>query len=176
MTCQSDVIFLRKNEVSIYTFKCSGIMENWLKHELFHLNNEISWWHDMTHDNMSLRDIRHVSRHDLIHIKFGIWLPLYVCRCEWTGFYFCFAQYLGREIHSNYRRLGDLHACIHAWLWNWRSRHVPMRFYACVIFDAIIRSEKTQTHPIWIYPKGFVWDACVKSHAFYARDLNGPTE
>ena len=125
MTCQSDVIFLRKNEISIYTFKCSGIMENWIKHELFHSNNEVSWWHDMTHDNMSSHDIRHMtSRHDFMSIKFDIWLLLYVAVSELERwFYFCFAQYLGREIHSYYRRLGDLHACIHAWPWNWRSRH-----------------------------------------------------
>ena len=117
--------FLRKNEISIYTFKCSGIMENWIKHELFHSNNEVSWWHDMTHDNMSSHDIRHMtSRHDFISIKFDIWLLLYVAVSELERwFYFCFARYLGREIHSNYRRLGDLHACIHAWPWNWRSRH-----------------------------------------------------
>ena len=125
MTCQSDVIFLRKNEISIYTFKCSGIMENWKKHELFHSNNEISWWHDMTPDNMSSHDIRHMTwRRDFISIKFDIWLLLYVAVSELERwFYFCFARYLGREIHSNYRRLGDLHACIHAWPWNWRSRH-----------------------------------------------------
>ena len=117
--------FWEKNEISIYTFKCSGIMENWIKHELFHLNNEISWWHDMTHDNMSSHDIRHMtSRHDLISIKFDIWLLLYVAVRELERwFYFCFARYLGQEIHFNYRRLGDLHACIHAWPWNWRSRH-----------------------------------------------------
>ena len=121
MTCQGDFIFLRKNEVSIYTFKCSGIMENWIKHELFHLNNEISWWHDMTHDNMSSLEIRHMtSRHDFIGIKFDILLFLYVAVSELERwFYFCFALYLGREIHSNYRRLRDLHA----WPWNWMSRH-----------------------------------------------------
>ena len=125
MTCQSDVIFLEKNEISICTFKCSVIMENWIKHELFHLNNEISWWYDMTHDNMSSHDIRHMtSRHDFISIKFDIWLLLYAAVSELERwFYFCFARYLGREIHSNYRRLGDLHACIHAWPRTWRSRH-----------------------------------------------------
>ena len=100
-------------------------MENWKKHELFHSNNEVSWWHDMTHDNMSSHDIRHMtSRHDFMSIKFDIWLLLYVAVSELERwFYFCFARYLGREIHSYYRRLGDLHACIHAWPWNWRSRH-----------------------------------------------------
>ena len=85
MTCQSDVIFLKKNEISIYTFKCSGIIENWIKHELFHSNNELSWWHDMTHNNMSSHDIRHMtSRHDFMSIK--IWhLISCICRCEWTG-------------------------------------------------------------------------------------------
>ena len=61
-------------------------------------------------------------------------------------FYFCFARYLGREIHSDYRRLGDLHACIHAWPWKWRSRHglrwpllsllvfvLPRWFFCCFI-------------------------------------------
>ena len=117
MTCQSDVIFLRKNEISIYTFKCSGIMNKWIKHELFHLNNEISWWHDMTHDNMSSHHIRQItSRHDFISIKFDIWLLLYVAVSELERwFYFCFARYLVWALHSNYRRLGDLHACIHAW-------------------------------------------------------------
>ena len=98
--------FWEKNEVSIYTFKCSGIMENWIKHEVFHLNNEIPWWHDMTHDNMSSHDIRHMtSRHDFISIKFDILLLLYVAVGELERwFYFCFAQYSGREIHSNLRR------------------------------------------------------------------------
>ena len=100
-------------------------MENWMKHELFHLNNDLSWWHDMIHDNMSSHDIRHMtSRHDFMSIKFDIWLLLDVAVSELERwFYFCFARYLGREIHSYYRRLGYLHACIHAWLWNWRSRH-----------------------------------------------------
>ena len=125
MSRQSDVIFYRKNEITIYTFKCLGIMENWIKHELFHLDKEISWWYDMTHDNMSSHDIRHMtSRHDFINIKFDIWLFLYVSVSELKRwFYFSFARYLDREIHSNYRRLFDLHACIHAWPWNWRSRH-----------------------------------------------------
>ena len=77
--------FWEKMKKSIYAFKCSGIMKNWIKHELFHLNNEISWWHDMTHDNMSSHDICHMtSRHDFISIKF--WhLTSSICRCEWTG-------------------------------------------------------------------------------------------
>ena len=40
--------------------------------------------------------------------KHEIWhLTSSMCRCEWTGamIYFCFARYLGLEIHSNYRRL-----------------------------------------------------------------------
>ena len=59
---------------------------------------------------MSSHDIRHMtSRHDFISIKFGIWL-LYVAVSELERWlYFCFARYLGREIYSNYRRLGDLH-------------------------------------------------------------------
>ena len=88
MTCQSDVIFLRKNEICIYTFKCSGIMENWIKHELFHSNNEVSWWLDMTHDNMSSHDIRHMTyviRQGMTY-EHKIWhLTSCLCRCEWTG-------------------------------------------------------------------------------------------
>ena len=34
-------------------------------------------------------------------------------------FVWCFVRILGQEIHSNYRRLRDLHA----WPWNWMSRH-----------------------------------------------------
>ena len=117
--------FLRKNEISINTFKCSGIMENWIKHELFHLNNKISWWYDMTHDNMSSHNICHMtSRHDFIRIKYDIWLLQYVAVSELERwFYFHFARYLGRKIHSNYRRLGDFQECIYAWPWNWKSRH-----------------------------------------------------
>ena len=105
MTCQSDVIVLRKMEISIYTFTRSGIMENWIKHELYHLNNEILWWHDVTHDNMSSHDIRDMtSRHDVISIKLDIWLFLYVAVSELERwFYFCFARYLGPEIHSYYQ-------------------------------------------------------------------------
>ena len=69
-------------------------MENWIKHELFHSNNEVSWWHDMTHDNMSSHDIRHMtSRHDFMNIKFDIWLLLYVAVSEserWFYLCFCF--------------------------------------------------------------------------------------
>ena len=125
MTRQSDVILLRKNQISIYTFKCSGIMENWITHALFHLNNETSWWNDMTHDNMSSHGIRHMTwRRDFISIKFYIWLLLYVAGSELERwFYFCCARHLGLEIHADYRQVGDLHACIHAWPWNWKSRH-----------------------------------------------------
>ena len=64
------------------------------------------------------------SRHDFMSMKFDIWLLVYVAVSELERwFYFCFARYLGREIHSYYRRLGDLHTCIQAWPWNWRSRH-----------------------------------------------------
>ena len=91
----------------------------------------------MTHGNMSSHDIRHMtSRHDFMSIKFDIWLLLYVAVSEperW--FYFCFARYSGREIHSYYRRLGDLHACIHGWPWNWRSRHdLRDLCYLCLYF------------------------------------------
>ena len=36
MTCQSDVIFWEKKMklASMYTFECSGIMENWISHKL----------------------------------------------------------------------------------------------------------------------------------------------
>ena len=34
-------------------------------------------------------------------------------------FFFCFVRILGQEIHSSYRLLRDLHA----WPWNWMSRH-----------------------------------------------------
>ena len=106
MTCQRDVIVLRKLEFSVYTFKRSGIMENWIKHEMYHLNNEILWWHDVTHDNMSSHDIRDMtSRHDFICIKLDILLLPYVAASELERwFHFCFARYLGQEIHSNYRR------------------------------------------------------------------------
>ena len=80
--------FLRKNEISIYTFKCSGIMENWIKHELFHSNNEVSWWHDMSRDNMSSHDIRYMTyviRQGMTY-EHKIWhLTSCICRCEWTG-------------------------------------------------------------------------------------------
>ena len=85
MTCQSDVIFLRKNEICIYTFKCSGIMENWIKHELFHSNNEVSWWHVMTHDNMSSHDIRHMTYVIRQGMTYGhkIWHQTScLCHCE----------------------------------------------------------------------------------------------
>ena len=60
---------------------------------------------------MSSHDIRHMtSRHDFMNIKFGIWHLVYVAVSEQERwFYFRFARYLGREIHSHYRRLGDLH-------------------------------------------------------------------
>ena len=62
MTCQSDVIVLRKMEIySIYTFTRSGIMEQWIKHKLYHLKSEILWWHDVTHDNMSSHHIRDIT-------------------------------------------------------------------------------------------------------------------
>ena len=102
MTRQSEVIFLKKNEISIYTLKCSGIMENWIKHELLHLKNEISWWHDMTHDNMSSHDIRHMTS----------------CMCP-TTMIFCFVRFSGQRIHSDYCHLRDHHECP----WNVRSRH-----------------------------------------------------
>ena len=139
MTSRHDVSkwrhFLRKMEISIYTFIRSRIMENWIKHELFHLNNEILWWHDVIHDNMSSHDIRDMtSRHDFISIKLDIWLLLNVAVSELERwFYFCFKRYWGQEIHSNYRRLRDLHACLHAWPWNWRSRHGLRDFcYFCL--------------------------------------------
>ena len=51
----------------------SGIMENWIKHELYHLNNEILWWHDVTHDNiMSSHDIRDVTwfhKHNIFYMS-----------------------------------------------------------------------------------------------------------
>ena len=74
---------------------------------------------------MSSHDIRDMtSRHDFIIIKFDIWLLLYVAVSELERwFHFCFARYSGQEKHSNYRRLRDLHACLQAWPWNWRSRH-----------------------------------------------------
>ena len=58
--------FLRKMEISIYTFTWSVIMENWIKHEFKHyLKNEILWWHGVIHDNMSSYDISDMtSRHD----------------------------------------------------------------------------------------------------------------
>ena len=63
-------------------------MENWLKHELFHSNNEVSWWHDMTRDNMSSHDIRHMTYVTRQGMTYGhkIWhLTSCICRCEWTG-------------------------------------------------------------------------------------------
>ena len=84
----------------------------------FEERNIMTW-----HDSWQYVITWHTS-HD---VKHKIWhLTSSICRCEWTierWFYFCFARYLGREIHSNYRRLGDLYACIKAWPWNWRSRH-----------------------------------------------------
>ena len=86
--------FFRKMEISIYTVIRSGIMENWIKHELYHLNNEILWWHDVTHDTMSSHDIRDMtSMHDFISIRLNIWLLLYVAVSELERwFYFCFAR------------------------------------------------------------------------------------
>ena len=56
----------------------------------------------------------------LMSIKFDIWLLVYVAVSKLERwFYFRFARYLGLEIHFYYRRLGDLHTCIHAWPWNW---------------------------------------------------------
>ena len=106
-------------------------MENWIKHELYHLNNKILWWHDVTHDNMSSHDIRDLtSRNDFISTKLDIWLLLYVAASELERWFcLCFARYLGQEVHSNYRRLRDLHS----WPWNWRSRHGLRDFrYLCL--------------------------------------------
>ena len=96
-------------------------METWMKHDLYHLNNEVLWWHDLIHDNMSSRDIRDMSsRHDFMSTKFYIWLLLYVAVSELKRwFYYCSTRYLCHEIHYSYRRLRDLNA----WPWNRRSRH-----------------------------------------------------
>ena len=109
-------------------------METWMKHDLYHLNNEVLWWHDLIHDNMSSRDIRDIrdmtSRHDFISTKFYIWLLLYVAVSELKRwFYYCFTRYLCQEIHYSYRRLRDLNA----WPWNRRSRHGLRDFcYLCL--------------------------------------------
>ena len=82
--------------------------------------------------------------------KIDIWLLLYVDVSELERwFYFRFARYLGREIHSNYRRLGDLHACIHAWPWNWRSRHgLRDLCYRCLycFFSCFVRILGQEIH------------------------------
>ena len=124
--------FFRKMAISIYTFIRSGIMENWIKRDMYHLNNDILWWHDVTHDNMSSHDIRDMtSRHDFIGIKLDIWLLPYVAVSELERwFYICFARYLGQEVHSDYRGLRDLHA----WPWNWKSRQGLRDFYYLCLY------------------------------------------
>ena len=67
MMCQNGVIFWEKYKLASTPFIQSGIVENCINHELYHLNNEIAWWHDVTHDNMSSHDIRDMtSRYDFI--------------------------------------------------------------------------------------------------------------
>ena len=52
--------------------------------------------------------------------------PLVFVLLQW---FFCFVRLLDHWIHSNYRCLHDLHA----WPWNWRSRHVLRDFsYLCL--------------------------------------------
>ena len=109
-------------EISIYTFAWSGIMENWMKHELYHLNNEILWWHDSWQYVITWHTWQHVKA--WLHKHWVGYLTSFVAVSEldWW-FYFCFARHFGRKIHYKYRRLHDLHAWKHAWPWNWRSRH-----------------------------------------------------
>ena len=140
ITCQSDVIFLRKMEIGIYTFIRSGIMENWIKHELYHLNNEVLWWHDVTHDNMSSYDICDMtSMHDLISIKLNIWLLLYVAVSELERwFYFCFAW----------------------WRWNYRvNRYIPT-IAVCVTFTRAFRRDLETEGHVMVYVT-FVISACI---------------
>ena len=87
--------FLRKMEISIYTFTRSGIMENWIKHEYFYFNNEILRWHDATHDNMSSHDIRDMtSRHDFIISISWIFDFFYISQwVNWSD-YFTFVSHV----------------------------------------------------------------------------------
>ena len=128
MTCQSDVIFWEKMKLASTHLNAR---------ELWKTEQNLNYftWTTKYHDDMTwLMTICHhmtyVTWHTsyvkawLMSIKFDIWLLVYVAVSKLERwFYFRFAQYLGREIHFYYRRLGDLHACIHAWPWNWRSRH-----------------------------------------------------
>ena len=82
----SDVFFLRKMEISIYIYMI-GIMENWIKHELHNLNNEILWWNDVTHDKLTI--CHHMTTwHDVkawLHKHKVGYLTSSVCRWKWTG-------------------------------------------------------------------------------------------
>ena len=85
---------------------------------------------------MSSHDIRDMTaRHDFISIKLDIiWLLLYVAVSELERwFYICLARYLRQGIHSNNRRLRDLHACLQRDPETEGSRHVLRDFcYFCL--------------------------------------------
>ena len=52
------------------------------------------------------------------HVMFYVTFVISACICP-TAMIVLLVRILGREIHSNYRRLRGLHA----WPWNWMSRH-----------------------------------------------------
>ena len=99
-------------------------MDNWMKHELFDLSNRTSWWHDSWQYVFTWHTSHDVKawlyKHKIWHLTSSIYVPMSELE---LWFYFCFARYPGPKIHSDYRRLSDLHACNHAWPWSWRSRH-----------------------------------------------------
>ena len=75
----------KKGKLAFTHLHDRGVMENWMKHELYHFNNELLWWHDVIHDNMSSRDIFDMtSRHDFMSISIKSDF-FYICRCKWTG-------------------------------------------------------------------------------------------
>ena len=121
MTCQSDVIFLEKWKLHLHIYMIGNygkLNETWvvsLEQRNITMTSRDSWQYVITWHTWHM-----TSRHDFISIKLDIWLLLYVAVSELERWFdLCFARYLGKEIHSDYRGLRNLHA----WPWNWRSRH-----------------------------------------------------
>ena len=128
-----------------------------MKHDLYHLNNVVLWWHDLIHDNMSSRDIRDIrdlmSRRDFISTKLYTWLLLYVAVSElkrWLLLLSAITVSIVMIFITAIVRLRDFNA----WPWNRRLRHGLRDFcYLCmhssyrddffVVIRKVCRSRKS---------------------------------